>query len=290
MTSDQPVAIDDGGSALALMSQLGQKVMQPVVALVREAVMLYAARAGWKIVSHSTFVHWAARQIDKDYLWLVLDPLIDPEGLPANALRLRLTRRPDADWRFDDEVPPDVKSSFSGKQIGILDDAAASGDTLTFLADSIAHEGGELSDVILCVATDRARSAVSRVAPGAAWVQMYKTPATPIHIRDACPLLPYSGRRLSRLRAITVGQVQLLTAVPPVFFTGGLWHRLSQDRAASSTLRLAWLKAAERYSDFLQRPALVSDIPALGAEIPVPLFFRTDADPTTELSDLLVHQ
>jgi hypothetical protein len=285
---DQPVAIDDISSALAAMTQMGREALRQPARMVREAVMLYAARSGWKIISHEAFCDWARSQVDPDYLWLVLDPLLPVESLSVPCVRVRATRRPISnDWPIADEIPTAVKESMRGREIGILDDAAASGDTLRFLAGIITQQGGSLSDVVLCVSTAQACSAVREIAPGCSWAQMHSAPATPLHMRDGCPLLPYSGRRLGADRSLAVAGAELLMSVPPMYFRGGLWHELAQDRAAWSSIRQAWRLAGEGVSRELERKATVADIPLIGANVPVPLFMKNEADNTTELEWLL---
>jgi hypothetical protein len=284
---EQPIVIDDVRSALNATTPFGQEVLRRSSAMVRDAVLLYAARTSWVCVSHTAFCEWAIQQMDPDYLWLVVDPLLPMTNLPAEAIRVRATRRPGAkDWVIDDEIQESIKARLGGREIGILDDAAASGDTLRFFANTVARANGQLTDVLVCASTSAARAVLRELVPGCSWAQLCAAPATPIHIRDACPLLPYSGRRLAD-RKVSVAGADLSMAAPPMYFRGSLWHQLSRDRAAWTMIREAWRVAAHDVSQSLNRPATVSDIPLIGLDVAIPLFARQNADQDSSLESLL---
>src|SRR4051812_512123 len=104
------VVIDDLDEAVSLLFPLGRDVVRPAAAAIREAVLLFAARHGWDVVSHKAFARWLQPQVDPDYVWLVLDPLIDCTKLGAMALRLRVSRRlQGSQWVISDALPPEVR-------------------------------------------------------------------------------------------------------------------------------------------------------------------------------------
>ena len=45
------------------------------------AFLLFGATQGWNVVRHRAFTDWLKGQVDRDYVWLVLDPLVDASSL-----------------------------------------------------------------------------------------------------------------------------------------------------------------------------------------------------------------
>jgi hypothetical protein len=284
----EPVIVDDVESALDGLTDLGKSVVGPAARVVRQNLLVYVAARGWPVISHADFTEWSIAQVDADLVWLVLDPLFPIERLGPSAARVRLTRiATRQSWEFDRRLPPDIEALVKRNLVGILDDAAHSGATLRHTAALVAQAGGQADDVILGASTDAARASLTSALPTISWVQFCNGSRSATHLRDACPCLPFSGRRAFDKPPLMTAHRAIEVRVPAIAFRGGLWPRLAADRTLATTMAAARRLVVERFSTALGRLATVGDLPLLGADVSAPLLPSQSATASTNLGDIL---
>jgi hypothetical protein len=190
MTLD-PLIIDDVDDAVAYLTDLGKVVVVPSARWMQRQIRLFAAAHGWQVVGHTRFVEWAAGADVTDGLTLVLDPLIPREYVGVKAHAVRLSRyMTSKGWAIDGDLPADLATLIAGSTVGIIDDVAASGATIRYVSDQVTRAGGRVDKVILCACAEAA------VPPGDAsqpeWVTFVPGRRNAVHLRDACPFLPFA--------------------------------------------------------------------------------------------------
>jgi hypothetical protein len=278
------ILIDDTQSALAHLTPFGREIVTPIAGQVQRTMVLAAGLRGWRIIEHGRFVEWAEDQVDQDYLWLVLDPLLHPERLGVEAIPLHLSRKlSNGILTINSSLADDLARRVRGREVGLIDDAAWSGQTLLYASELVAAAGGIVSDVVVAAAGAEARA---RLHASVSWVQYYRGSCTVMHLRDACPLFPYSGRRLAGAD-VQSGGTRLEGAVSMLASRNGPWADIARDNFAARELRAAWARGFAKMSSILDRQPLVSDLPRLGSAVRVPLHRSTEYSPETPLSMLI---
>jgi hypothetical protein len=275
------VVIDDVQDAIDSLTDLGLSVVAPTARRIRDAVLFSCALHGdgWHIISHSAFVQWAVAQTDQSGFSIVLDPLFDARLLGDGAAQLNVSRVATATGvRLSVSLPPDVAKSITGLPVHIIDDVAASGMTLRSVAGAINAAGGRAAAVMLCASSYRARDTVMRDIESCLWTPWAKGDCRAIHLRDACPFLPHSGKQIQKDVNVRDGCWPVETTLPVTVFRGGVWERLRHDRNLNFTLAAARKTIARQFSEALGRPARVSDLPLLGPRVRLPLSLGQSAN------------
>ena len=283
--NDIPTIIDDVDAASASLSELGRSVVTPAADVVRSAIRDYAIRSGWNLVEHAKFADWIENRAPAEIPWLTLDPLIDT-GRPPRAMPWRVSRVLHGDeWRVTIREGS-AKALLKPGPLGLIDDAASSGSTLIHITELVERVGGVIVQVMLCAASAHARAAIEGRLPRITVEQFVPGGRRTIHLRDACPYLPFSGRPSSEHPAIAVpsGHVEIL--IPSITRKAGLWAAIFGDHRVLAATIQARSEVPVRFGDVLGRQATVSDIPMLGASIALPAYPRHVVAADTRLVDL----
>lgn len=260
------LVIDDVDAALSLMTEMGRAVASEAALRVRDAVLEYAIRRGWAVVAYQTFNEWANRLLDaSNTSWIVLDPLFKPDGHnAARACSFRLTRVGQFQ-RFDYgegwcHVPEG--------ELGLLDDAAASGLTLLHVSRWLEQTGRTAQRYAVCAANRFAHEAVTRHRPGAKWSQFVSGDCSTLHLRDGCAHLPFAGRRMDLASVTGVAGCPIECRSPPTTVFGSPWHSLQTIAPIRIAVERARRAVVENLSVEVGRPAVVADLPLLGSAVP----------------------
>lgn len=185
--------IDDIAAALALLTPLGRSIISDPAHEVRTAVRKHVERLRWTLISYETFAEWTVATCTKSAIhWIVLDPLLPLERLPRST-PLRLSRGSGAQ-RFHFQIH-DSLAAFRGVEAGIVDDAASSGATLSRVGAAAAGYGAKIREIVLCATSRAAYDRALREQSTTRWKLFMDVGWVVIHLRDACPFLPFTGRR-----------------------------------------------------------------------------------------------
>lgn len=267
--------IDDVHASLSRMTELGRHVVSASADTIRDAVLAYAARRNWFVLRHRTYVDWASEAVKRDENnWLVLDPLFPLDDLGDRVQGVRLTRR------FDNNETVVVReyvlsgrsasadlSRISGN-VGVIDDAAASGNTLKQIARLVAEAGGRIAQIRVAASARGAREALPMPARTAQWSEFVRGDWRIIHLRDGCPHLAFSGRPTDQVPVPGVDGAPVEIRVLSSAVDGNLWQVLCMDRAVRDAVAAARLDVARRFDAAMGRPACVRDVCLLGAVAP----------------------
>lgn len=280
--------IDDIGSALSSMTLLGRAVTETGCEAIRTAVLAFALRRSWTVVSHQAYVEWAHQVLQKDGLeWCVLDPLFVPRDLGERARMVRLTRQFGAETKASHEFGFKAGGwRFSGK-LGVLDDAASSGRTLRHVTELLTRSDGSVEHIVLCASSRTARDSVRSFVQGARWTDFVLGDWRVIHLRDGCPHLPFSGRPTNQPAVADADGSVVELRTPSSAVAGNLWQVLLLDPAISRAISSARGDIVRRLSDALKRPACVRDLHLLGPCVPALISPGTVATGDTALESLL---
>jgi hypothetical protein len=267
--------MDDVHASLATMSALGRAITSEPIEAIRDAVLDYAARRKWFVVRHSTYVEWASTMIGTaDQTWLVLDPLFPISDYGDRVRRIRLTRQ------FDNNEPivqreylltnPSDPAAMPStlNNVGVVDDAAASGSTLRRVSRLVVDAGGHLEKVILCASSREARDRFHAHVRGAQWDELFRGDWHTIHLRDGCPHLPYSGRPTRQPAVLGDDSTPVEIRVASSAVLGNYWQILCMDKKIRHVTAFAHGEIARRLSVHLGRPACVRDLALLGYFVP----------------------
>lgn len=281
------VAIDDIGPALRRLNDWGQWVVYASAQTSRLAMTTCSASRRWVVIDHSTAADWARTCLSSEHVWLVLDPLFDISG--PNTMRLDVSRVASRDgWSLAVELPEAVRQAVDGATVGLLDDAAASGETLMHVAAQVQAAGGTVREFIVMTSSAAARAKIESAYGGGCMGSFIDADAHAIHLRDGCPGLPRAGRRVAGVPPVRIGSKLLEVRVPPAIVRGGLWDRAFSDRSVHQLLMEARKQLLSRFAQALGRPAIVSDIAQLGPDVHVPLCTTVVPEPDMPLERLLL--
>ncbi len=257
------------------MTSLGKNIASDSAESIRSAVLDFAARRGWSVILHRSFAEWALGEIASDgRTWVVLDPLLPIDNLGSRVRSVRLSRQ------FDNNEPVVVRqySTRDGAiqiqpfeastDVALVDDAAASGNTLRYVSRLVAQAGGEVSQVRLCASSRAAREACQSQSRGTKWNVFVRGDWSVIHLRDGCPHLPHSGRPTGQPAVAGVDGGEVEVRVPSSLVVGNYWQVLSMDTGISRAIGIARAEIARRLSVALDRPACVRDLSLLGPSVP----------------------
>jgi hypothetical protein len=257
--------IDDVAPSIGRMSEFGRATVDESVNGICEAVKNYAARRGWTIVRYEQYRRWAHETIARhESLWLSLDPLFWPPPDGPVVLSVRL-RRGVAPGRFDVAEGWDVLPSFSGRGGGgLLDDALASGATLTTAARYASRAGIEIASVVVCAATRVGTDYVKSMLPRLRWNIFLPGDWRIMHLRDGCPHLPHTGRRALSSPAWSPDECPVELRLAPTNMAGSLWEVLYLDRGIRQAIDRARTDTVQRLRLAIGRSPTIRDLALLG--------------------------
>jgi hypothetical protein len=263
--------IDDVDGALATMSELGRAIVSEAAADIRAAVRTFAARRGWMVVAHASYVAWASDAMKNDPRpWITLDPLFPINADGVNAQRLRVSREFDSESSLltkgfvqSTEVTFDSNANSTA---GVVDDVAASGRTFRFALKVLTDAGSNIGRVLVCASSREAREGLRASVPGVQWAEYLRGDWRVCHLRDGCPHLPFSGRPNGIISG-EGGMAAVEARVLPTHVTGNLWQVLALDPAVRSAIRDGRRHIVARLTDAVGEPARVSHLPRLGAGV-----------------------
>lgn len=183
--------IDDIAPALALLPQSLRTAMAPMVQRMRARVRAYAHDRSYKLIRHDEFTDWFLAAIAPGAVILSLDPLVDCHRDPR-IHRVSAHRF----WSDDQLVIRTRIEGLPGSANGavmLVDDAAYTGSTLNRVLEALAHAGFTVSRTYVGAAKPAAvrNCSLTRIVPFA-----HLEKGDILHLRDYCPLLPFSGRSL----------------------------------------------------------------------------------------------
>jgi hypothetical protein len=286
MTDRSFVMLDDIDAAVSQLSEFGKEVVAPSAHAIRRTLLVFAAIRGWTVVHHGWYIPWALERMNPSLVWLVLDPLFPQASLRMRVKPIRFTRRlGPKGLEINASLPADVAYLVQGREVGLVDDAADSGQTLRYTVDLVAKCGGNVSAILVCASTGAARASVvaeSRID----WQQFLVGDFVAVHARDGCPLLPFSGRRTHERTHITTDCGPVTVSMPPYVFRGGIWEQIGFDGSFRSSIVAERKAMAERMSGILGRPAVVSDIPLLGPGVALSLYPKQVASAESSVATL----
>ncbi len=220
MSGSTPVILDDMQASVDRLSDLGKAVVGPIANSIRMSVLLFAAAHNWRVVGHASFSAWVEAQIvgARSVRWLVLDPLFISHSSADACQGVRLTRTATpSGWQITSGLSAEVSCAVQGAEVGLVDDVAASGLTCRHVCDLVASAGGRVSRIILCTSSDDARSSVVQ-GRDLHWLTFLAGDSDAVHLRDACPCLPFAGRRVWDAPAIETESGCVNVAVPVTAF------------------------------------------------------------------------
>lgn len=288
MPDARPVVLHDVKAACSHLTELGRDVIPKAVAPIANRLVILAALQGWSILRHEEYSAWVHRTLPPDILWLVLDPLLTLEPDCGPSLTVRASRvATAAGWKIDTSLPEKITEAISGRTVGLIDDVASSGGTLKWIAARVAECGGRLRAVRVGIARDEARTALMSEVHGVDWRSMVSGDCDGVHLRDACPFVPFSGRRLLDFGPIPTPSGRVDLRVPLMAFRGGPWQILNADRGIQMATVEARRQVVGQLARALGRAPTVADVPMLGAfaTVTVPKPRRLSA--TTPLAEFL---
>ncbi len=269
MPDTRCLIIDDISETLASMSELGRQVATPALEAVRAEVIAFAARRGWTVLRHRAFAEWAAPVLDREaHSWLILDPLfVGPTDSPR-VRRIRISRNYDRDGaivsrRYTGSL--DVPLNPLSTDVGLVDDAAASGMTLEQVARSVRSAGGRVVHILVCASSREARDAVRARLPVLRWSEFVRGDWSVIHLRDGCPYALSSGRPAGHPLVVGAdgGAVDVRVAASSIL--GSYWQVMRLDTRVRVAMEAARTTIDRNLSASLRRPALVGDLCLLGS-------------------------
>jgi len=286
MTTSKPLLIDDIGPALGCLTEFGQRILCPVAQSMQHTLRLFAAAHSWQTASHSVFARWVEQSFSPDLVWLVLDPLIQVHPDSQNVKALRLSRHAtQRGWEIDAALPPELAELVCNTDVGLVDDVAMSGMTVRYVSDLVGRAGGRVRRVIVCASGAGTRGQL-RDNGSVEWTQFSDGSWDAVHMRDTCPLLPFSGRLVRQMRPIATDEGPVDIAIPVTAFRGGVWGQLVVDSNLRHSIASAARLAVGRFSAALGRAATMADVPRLGTNIRVSI--RRPAFLTSPLESVML--
>jgi hypothetical protein len=275
--------IDDLDEAVKHCSPVGRTILGESVELVRASIRVALAKHRWTLIAHDEYRSWASQRIQEvDAASFVLDPLLDCEFLQPPTVRLRVSRILQSDGRMELTCLSHVPTA-GYRDVMIVDDAAASGRTISGVASMLIARDVRTSSVTVCASSDESRRFVRRRYPWIDWRSMLPGNWRTLHARDILPLLPYSGRPVATPDC--GGEVQR-RRLCPVTIDGSSWRVLFVDTKFRQAILNLNDKILARFEVEVGRPPQVADLPLLGAEIGVVSSLRDAIPINTALADL----
>lgn len=266
---EEYLIVDDIAAALARLSAQGRTIVGPAVELVRDAVIAQARRSGWTIVKHEGFVEWARRILDYDSArWVVLDALFPIHATDHHIYRMRLSRWVDSASHIVERRLQASSLPAEPGSVGLLDDAAQSGRTIVQTARMLSERKQVTRRAVVLASSSLGRARAAASLPGIRWDEYVPGNWHIIHLRDACPYLPFSGRPRGVAKVGTKErdlELRSMLAAEP----GHLWQIICMTPTIGQAVSWAADEIVRRLSVELGREALVEDLLLLGDEVTV---------------------
>lgn len=280
---DRPLLVDDVQEAARHLSPLGQSVVEDACQSVRAVGRAFATARGWTVVDYSDFARWVESLPLQT--GVTLDPLFRASVRNVHQLRISRILYDDA-WRIELRDRNGLNELGPGAEVTLIDDVAVTGSTLQMAHALIEERGAFVRRIALCGATTQARTRLESHLSGLEWLQYTEGGHGAIHLRDACPYLPFSGRPSASHAPIVVETGQVPVRLPSIIIKEGLWaHVFSDYRVLAATIR-ARSEVSVKLSDSLGREATVADLQLLGEGIALPAYPRHQVTASTTLSSL----
>lgn len=254
--------IDDVSPAIAAMTELGRNVASDSTNTIRQVVLSFARRRGWRVVSHDAFAAWIRESVLTG-VNVVLDPLLPVASVP-DAHSCRMTRVAGQQLRWLGPFLEREGIHRYSSLVRLIDDAASSGQTLCQVAQAITVCEARVQEIVVCASSQRSRDGVAARQPGARWRDYVPGDFRVIHLRDGCPFLPYSARATGQTVSLEASGPDIELRVPTSTVPGNLWQVLCMDRGIAEEIAVGRAAIAARLSSELQRDACVRDLPLLG--------------------------
>jgi len=180
------IIIDDIGAVCRLLPPKLRDAISPDVEKLRQEITGFARRKRYQILLHDDFSDWALTKIDTNDTIVSLDPLIGP-AVDERIQRIGVHRY----WSktaLEVRCTSDVDLHTLSGSI-LIDDAVYTGSTLKAIFDAgLAPKG-----VLTGTAKPSALDTLGSIAISA---HTQCLSGDILHLRDFCPLLPFSGRSL----------------------------------------------------------------------------------------------
>lgn len=268
--------IDDVEAALATMTDLGRRIVGGSAEGIRDAVLRFAGRRGWYVLSHQSYVDWATEIIVKaGNPWLVLDPIFPLGRIRDFAQCVRLTRKYDNNETVVSREyviagrSGTLDASTISDSTGVVDDVAASGLTLLRVARHVSQAGGTVRHVVVAASARGARDVLRRAAASARWSEFLPGDwVRSIHLRDGCPHLAFSGRPTGQTPVLAGNGEPVEVRVLSSDVAGNLWQVFGLDPAVADAVKSARRDIVRSFDAALGRPSCVRDVSLLGAFAP----------------------
>ena len=284
MTRDTPLIIDDVASACGHLTPLGASIIRPACETVRSAVREFAGSRGWTVVAHEAFSRWLQPMIGAEACALSLDPLLPGAVVGIRPVRVSRVLR-DAEWSIefaDDRAVTELPHD----PVCLIDDAVASGSTLKRACAMVHENGGSVSRVLVLASTSFGRSAILDSFPGVEWLQHASNGRFTIHLRDACPYAPFSGRPHANHPPVATACGDIPVRIPSITIKQSLWGQVFSDYRVLAAAVRARSEVSARLSGELGREATVADLPLLGADVALPAYPRHRLSADTSLASI----
>jgi hypothetical protein len=283
----RPHLIDDFQAACQHLSPLGLATVGAAGLEVRQVLLSVVAAHGIRVTEHGHFTDWVKSVKSLAPVWITLDPLLSMPPSAERFIPLRVSRfRHGSDWRVGSPNEPLVVESKDGVNVGLLDDAAATGDTLRAANRELVKLRHSVSHVVVCSSTTQAKAAVLEQTPHAEWHECVSGNYATIHLRDVCAYMPFSGRPIAERSHIATPTGVVTIRVPSIAMKTGLWAHLFRDYRLLAATVQARSQVATALSRELGRDAIVADLPLLGSNVPLPAFPRQEVTANTTLISL----
>jgi hypothetical protein len=264
----QCVLIDDIAQAIALLTPRARRVIeQPLRSAARELAMALRI-SSWPIISYEEFVGWAAAQIQRDDLVVVLDKLFPVNALRGTSIALDVSRCDDKGFASMPELSLADQAAVRCRSVKFLDDACYRADTVTSVIRQLSIPGDGANSAYFAAISARG---TDRLAANGITVRSMVAVPTEWdiqHFRDFFVLLPYSGRRL---RADANGHSSLHVRIAPAFFRACEMLQIQDRPDLVSRLRAINLELLDRLEEDHRAPLCASDVGLLGAGVAVPI-------------------
>jgi hypothetical protein len=270
------LVLDDVHAAVSLMSEAGREIAGESASAIRSAVIAFCVRREWSLLNYDAYVRWGIDQIAADdRSWIVLDPLFPIEHLGDRVQRVRMTRLFEeheaiVQRRYvDTEIFTASGELVSKREVGLLDDATASGMTLQRVMRAVRNAGGHVSRILVGASSRAARDGFRASRSACEWAEFMPGAWRTVHLRDGCPHLPYSGRPTDQGTVECDDGSRIDIRVPLTELVGHPWQILAMDQPVREAVSSARSTIPRRLSSRVGREARVADLSILGTAVPV---------------------
>lgn len=262
-----PVVMDDVAAACAQLTDEGRAIVRRSSDLIRSTVLRFAADRAWPVVSHCVFADWVVARAESPFQWIVLDPLLAPSRL-SSGIPARVTRAASGDGYILSDCIGDAVSQLNrSRDVGIVDDNAVSGATLTYVAEQLERLGLRVRRILVASSGLEAREQIARrFAP---MTTMLQGNFRAIHVRDLIPFLPHAGRRLAGMGPVSTHARPIERRVVPL--PGSVWDEVRREPSVRRAVADAHGLLLDDFEKMLGRAPIVMDVARLGTHVPLPV-------------------